>query len=126
MSEDCGFKIWGRRAGYVFLALLIVAPFVAISWGRAQRSASAPAVIEEVFPQGNGRAMVGTFSFTVDGQVYRDQDEDSPTAGRGDRTWSRDELQGMQVCYDPERPGEDFALAPARYRCGDPDIITTD
>lgn len=84
------------------------------------------AVIEEVFPQGNGRSMVGAFSFTVDGQVYRGQDEESPTAGRGDRTWSGDELQGMRVCYDPERPGEDFALAPARYRCGDPEIITTD
>ena len=126
MAEESAFKVWGRRAGYILLALLIVAPFAAISFGRAQRSASAAAVVEEAFPQGNGRSVVGAFSFTVDGQVYRDQDVESPRAARGDRTWSRDELQGMHVCYDPTRPGEDFALAPPRYRCGDPDIITTD
>ena len=77
MAEESPFKVWGRRAGYALLALLIVLPFAAISWERSQRSASARAVIEEMFPQGNGRVMVGTFSFTVDGRVYRDQDEDS-------------------------------------------------
>lgn len=70
--------------------------------------------------------MVGAFSFTVDGQVYRGQDEESPRAGRGDRTWSRDELQGMYVCYEAARPSEHFALAPAQYRCGNPEIFTTD
>jgi hypothetical protein len=117
---------WPRVVGYTLLVLLIVFPFAAIAWGRAQRSASAPAVIDQVWDQGNGRAMVGAFSFTVDGHIYRGQDEDSPTAGRGDRTWSPDELVGMQVCYDPERPGDDFALAQARYRCGNPEIFTTD
>jgi hypothetical protein len=90
------------------------------------RSASAsPAVLEEVYPQGNGRFTVGAFSFSVDGTVYRGEDA-GPRAHRGNRTWSADELEGMHVCYDPARPGDDFALAPARYRCGDPDFITTD
>jgi len=126
MPEDSALKVWGRRVGYTLLVLVVVVPFASISWGRAQRSASAPAVIEEVFPLRNGRVTVGAFSFTVDGQVYRGQDEESARARRGDRVWSRDELEGMHVCYDPERPGEDFALAPARYRCGDAEIFTTD
>jgi len=29
-------------------------------------------------------------------------------------------------CVDPDRPGEDFALTPPHYQCGDPDIITSD
>jgi len=126
MAQESRFKVWLRWVGYALLALAIVGPFALISWGRGQRSASAPAVIEEVFPQSNGRVMVGAFSFTVNAQVYRGQDEDSPRAGRGDRTWSRDEVQGMHVCYEPARPSENFALAPARYRCGDPEIFTTD
>ena len=126
MAEESAFKVWGRRAGYTLLALAVVFPFAAIAWGRAQRSASAPAVLEEVWPQGNGRAVVGAFSFSVDGHVYRGQDERTRTPHRGSRTWSPDELEGMHVCYDPVRPNGDFALTPARYRCGDPDIITTD
>jgi len=127
MAAEAPRRIWPRVVGYTLLVFVgIVLPFGAIAWGRAQRSASAPAVIEQVWDQGNGRAMVGAFSFTVDGHIYRGEDEESPNAGRGDRTWSPDELAGMQVCYDPDRPGEDFALAPARYRCGNPEIFTTD
>lgn len=125
-APDARFKIWGRRIGYAFLVVVLVLPWAAIAWGRAQRSASAPAVLEQIWPQPNGRVTVGAFSFSVDGQVYRGQDEEQPRPRRGSRTWSPDELEGMQVCYDPARPGEEFALAPARYRCGDPDIITTD
>ena len=108
------------------MVFLAVAPWPLISWGRAQRSASAPAILEEVWEQPNGRFTIGTYSFTVDGDVYRDWDTSDPRPRRGERTWSADELKGMHVCYHPERPGEDFALTPARYRCGDPDIITTD
>jgi hypothetical protein len=108
------------------IILVVVLPWPAIAWGRAQRSASAPAAIEEVRQQSNGRVTIGMFSFTVGGRVYRDQDVRTTVPGRGDRTWSPSELEGMHVCYDPEHPGEDFALAPARYRCGEPDFITTD
>ncbi len=125
-ADGSRIKIWARRAGYAVLLAALVLPWVLIAQGRAQRSASAPAVLEQVWEQSNGRFTIGAFSFTVDGQVYRGQDEDPGTPTRGSRTWSSDELVGMHVCYDPERPGEEFALAPARYRCGDPDIITTD
>ena len=124
--HDSSLKIWGRRVGYTFLTLAIVMPFAAIAWGRGQRSSSAPAVLEEVWPQGNGRFVVGAFSFTVDGAVYLGEDVRTRTAHRGNRTWSPNELEGMHVCYVAAHPGEDFALTPARYRCGDPDIITTD
>ena len=127
MAADAPSRIWPRIVGWALLVILgIVLPFGAIAWGRAQRSASTPAVIEQVWDQGNGRVTVGAFSFTVDGRGYRGQDEDTPTARRGSRTWSRDELVGMQVCFDPEHPGEDFALAPARYRCGNPEVLTSD
>jgi len=127
MAHGAPRKVWPRFIGYALLVIVgVVLPFSAIAWGRAQRSASAPAVIEQVWDQGNGRATVGAFSFVVGGQTYRGQDQRTPTARRGSRTWSRDELVGMQVCYDPERPGEDFALAPARYRCGNPEILTSD
>jgi hypothetical protein len=126
MAAEEPRKIWLRVIGYALMVIFIVLAFGAIAWGRAQRSASAPAVIEQVWDQGNGRVTVGFYSFTVAGHVYREQDEDTPTAHRGSRTWSPDELVGMQVCYDPERPGEDFELAPARYRCGNPEIFTTD
>lgn len=126
MTDDSRFKIWARRAGWALMVVAVVIPWPLIAQGRAQRSASAPAVLEQVWEQSNGRFTVGAFSFTVDGQVYRGQDEEPGTPTRGDRTWSSDELVGMHVCYDPARPGEDFALAPARYRCGDFDFITTD
>jgi len=126
MAAETRVRIWPRIVGYALLGILIVLPFAAIAYGRAQRSASAPAVIEQVWDQGNGRVTVGAFSFVVDGHVYRGQDEDTPTAHRGSRTWSPDELVGMQICYDPERHSDDFALAPARYRCGNPEILTTD
>ncbi len=91
------------------------------------RAALAPAGGDQAgWEQGNGRVTVGAFSFTVDGHVYMGQDELTPKARRGSRTWSRDELPGMQVCFDPARPGEEFALAPARYRCGNPEILTSD
>jgi hypothetical protein len=124
--HDSWLRIWGRRAGYALLTLAVLMPWPLIAWGRAQRSASAPALLEGVWQQGNGRVTIGAFSFTVDRHVYRGQDEQTRTPHRGSRTWSPDELQGMHVCYDPARPGEEFALTPARYRCGDPDIITTD
>jgi hypothetical protein len=124
--HDSGFKIWGRRAGYALLTLAVLMPWPLIAWGRAQRSSSAPAVLEEVWLQPNGRITIGAFSFSVDGRVYRGQDERTRTPRRGSRTWSADELEGMHVCFDSARPGEDFALTPARYRCGDPDFITTD
>lgn len=124
--HDSRFKIWGRRAGYALLILAVLMPWPLIAWGRAQRSSSAPAVLEEVWLQPNGRVTIGAFSFTVDGHVYRGHYERTRTPRRGSRTWSPDELEGMHVCYDPARSGEDFALTPARYRCGDPDIITTD
>jgi hypothetical protein len=124
--RDSSFKIWGRRAGYALLTLVVVIPWPVIAWGRAQRSSPAPAVLEQVWQQPNGRVTIGAFSFTVEGHVYRGQDERSRTPRRGSRTWSPDEIEGMQVCYDPGRPGEEFALTPARYRCGDPDIVTTD
>jgi hypothetical protein len=120
------FKTWGRRAFYALLILVVVVPWPLIAWGRAQRSASAPVVLEEVWQQPNGRVTIGAFSFVVDGQVFGGHDERTRTPRRGSRTWSPGELEGMHVCYDPARPGEDFALTPARYRCGDPDIITTD
>jgi hypothetical protein len=126
MARDLRFKIWARRAGYALLILAVVMPWPLIAWGRAQRSSSAPAVLEEVWPQSNGRFTIGAFSFTVDGQIYRGLDERTRTPHRGSRTWSLDELDGMHVCYKAERPREDFALTPARYHCGDPDIITTD
>lgn len=44
----------------------------------------------------------------------------------GERTWNSEDLEGMHVCYDPDRPGEDFALTPPHYQCGDPDIFTSD
>jgi hypothetical protein len=119
-------KTWARWIGYTALGLLLVLPWVAIALGRAERSASAPAVLEQVWPLSNGRFTIGAFSFTVDGQVYRGQDEEDATPTRGSRTWSEDEIVGMHVCYDPERPGEEFAIAPARYRCGNPEIFTTD
>ena len=125
-ARDSRFKIWSRRAGYALVTLAILMPWAVIAWGRAQRSSSAPAVLEEVWPQPNARVTIGAFSFSVNGHVYRGQDERRPTPARGSRTWSRDEAQGMHVCYEPARPGEEFALAPARYRCGDADIFTTD
>jgi hypothetical protein len=124
--HDSWFKIWGRRAGYALLTLAVLLPWPLIAWGRAQRSSSAPAALEEVWLQPNGRITIGAFSFTVDGRVFGGQDERTRTPRRGSRTWSPDELEGMHVCYDPARPGEDFALTPARYHCGNPDIITTD
>jgi len=120
------FRIWGRRAFYAVMILVATVPWPLIAWGRAQRSASAPAVVEEVWQQPNGRVTIGAFSFVVDGHVFRGRDERTRTPRRGSRTWSPSELEGMHVCYDPARPGEEFALAPARYRCGDPDFITTD
>jgi hypothetical protein len=90
------FRVWASRVFWGALVLIIVIPWPAIAWGRAQRSASAPVVVEQVWRQPNGRVTIGAFSFTVDGRSY------------------------------PARPGEDFALAPARYRCGDPDFLTTD
>jgi len=127
MAYRAPSKTWPRVIGYALLVIVgIVLPFAAIAWGRAQRSASAPAVIEQVWDQGNGRVTVGAFSFTVSGRVYRGQDEDTSTAHRGSRTWIADELVGMHVCYNPKRPNEDFALTPARYRCGNPQIFTTD
>jgi hypothetical protein len=119
-------KTWGRRA---FLAALLVfaeLPWPVISWGRIQRSASAAAVLEIVWQHQGGRFTVGAYSFEVGNQVFHGEDERTPTLRRGTRTWSRDELVGMHVCYEPARPGVEFALTPARYRCGDPDIITTD
>jgi hypothetical protein len=123
--HDSWLKTWGRRAGYALLTLAVLLPWPLIAWGRAVRSVSAPAVLEEVWPQGNGRFTVGAFWFSVDGSVYHGEDA-GRRAHRGSRTWSPEELEGMHVCYDPARPDEDFALTPARYRCGDPDIITTD
>jgi hypothetical protein len=125
-AEDSRLTVWSRRAGWALLTVAVMIPWPLIAWGRAERSASAPAVLEEVWSQSNGRVTIGAFSFTVDGRVYRGQDERTRTPGRGSRTWSRGELEGMHVCYHPARPGEDFALAPARYRCGDFDFITTD
>ena len=124
--RDSWLKIWGRRAGYAVLTLVALMPWPLIAWGRAQRSSSAPAALEEVWLQPNGRVTIGAFSFTVDEHAYSGQDERTRTPQRGSRTWGRDELQGMHVCYDPARPGEEFALTPARYHCGDPDIVTTD
>jgi hypothetical protein len=124
-AADSGLKTWGRRAAYALLVLVVVVPWPLISYGRAQRSSSAPAVLEQVWSQPNGRVTIGAFSFTANGHLYRGQDERTPTPVRGSRTWSPDDLEGMHVCYDPAQPG-DFALAPARYRCGDPDIISTD
>jgi hypothetical protein len=126
MAHGSRFKIWGRRAGYALLILAVLVPWSLIAWGRAQRSSSAPAVLGEVWRQSNGRVTIGAFSFSVGGHVYRGQDDRTRTPRRGSRTWSPDELEGMHVCYDPARPGEDFALTPARYRCGDFDFITTD
>jgi hypothetical protein len=126
MAEDSQFKVWGRRASWTLVTVAVFMPFAFISWGRAQRSASAPAVLEEVWSQSNGRVTIGAFSFAVDGHLFRGQDEEARRPSRGSRTWSPGELEGMHVCYHPARPGEDFALTPARYRCGDPDIITTD
>ncbi len=126
MAEDSPFKVWSRRAGYALLFFVALAPWPLIAWGRAERSSSAPAVLEEVWQQSNDRVTVGAFSFEVDGHVYRGEDELDATPSRGSRTWSPDELEGMHVCYDPTQPGVEFALAPARYRCGDPNIFTTD
>ena len=126
MVQDSRFKIWGRRVLWTLITLAVVIPWPLIGWGRAERSSSVQAVLEEVWPQGNGRFTVGAFSFTVDGGVYRGQDSRTRSATRGSRTWSPDELDGMQVCYHPARPGEDFGLTAARYRCGDFDFITTD
>jgi hypothetical protein len=120
------FRVWASRVFWGAIVLIIVIPWPAIAWGRAQRSASAPAVVEEVWQQPNGRVTIGAFSFTVDGRSYRGQDERMRTPTRGSRTWGPSEVEGMHVCYNPTRPGEDFALAPARYRCGDPDFLTTD
>ena len=117
------------RSEYVIIvlaAILVVVVPASISSDRAKRSASAPAVLEQVWVQSNGRAVIGRFSFAVDGVTYRGRDVDQPYPTKGDRTWSTSETIGMHVCYDPARPGEEFALTPARYRCGDPDIITTD
>ena len=125
MPKDSRFRAWLRWLGYGAMVFFIVFVFAAISWGRAQRTASAPAVLEEVYRQGNGRFTVGAYSFSVDGRTYRDEDA-GPTATRGERTWSSDDLEGMHVCYDPDRPDEDFALTPPNYQCGDPDIITSD
>ena len=125
MAETSWLTTWARRIGYAVMGVIAVAPWPLIAWGRAERSASAPAVLEELFPQGNGRFTIGAYSFSVDGRTYRDDDA-GPTARRGERTWSRDDLDGMHVCYDPDRPGEDFALSPPHYRCGDPNIFTSD
>jgi hypothetical protein len=125
MADHPRWKVWGRWIGYALLALIAVAPWPLIAWGRAERSASAPAVLEDVYRQGNGRFTIGAYSFSVDGRTYRDQDA-GPRAGRGERTWGSDDLAGMHVCYHPDRPGEDFALTPPHYQCGDPDIITSD
>lgn len=76
------FKVWGRRAGYAVLVVVLVLPWAAIAWGRAQRSDSAPAILEQIWRQPNGRVTVGAFSFTVDGEVYRGQDGDQPTPRR--------------------------------------------
>lgn len=125
MPKDWRFRAWLRWLGYGAMVFFIVFVFAAISWGRGQRTASAPAVLEEVYRQGNGRFTVGAYSFSVDGRSYRDEDA-GPTATRGERTWNSDDLEGMHVCYDPDRPGEDFALTPPHYQCGDPDIFTSD
>ncbi len=124
-----------RRRAWTFLAserpyilmglLLCLVPFWAISGDRAQRSASAPAVLEQVRHLSNGRAFVGDFSFSVDGVTYRGQDVRGPNLGKG-RTWDATEIATMHVCYDPARPGTEFALTPGHYRCGDPDFWTTD
>ena len=98
MAHGATRKIWPRVIYALLVIVGIVLPFAAIAWGRAQRSASAPAVIEEVWDQGNGRVTVGAFSFTVDGHVYRGQDEDTPRARRGSRSFGADELVGMHVC----------------------------
>jgi hypothetical protein len=125
MADRAGPKPWGRWIFYTVMVVLAVAPWPYIAWGRATRSASAPAVLEEVFEHRNGRYTVGAYSFSVDGRSYRDEDA-GPTAGRGERTWSREDLDRLHVCYDPERPGEDFALTPPHYRCGDANIFTSD
>ncbi len=125
MAHDSRLKKWGVVAFWSIGILIIVLPWPLIAWERAQRSASAPAVLVEVWPQRSGNFTVGEFSFTVDDEVYRDEDA-GPTLTRGERDWTSDELEGMHVCYDPERPGEDFALAPPQYRCGDPNILTSD
>ena len=117
---------WGRRVVAVLLIAVVVLPWPLISWGRAQRSGSAPAVLEVVWQHPGGRYTIGAYSFMVDDHVYRGQDQRTSNLSRGVRTWTADDLPGMHVCYDPTRPGEEFALTPPRYRCGDPDIITTD
>lgn len=125
MGEQSRLKKVGRWVFWTIMVVIAVAPWPYIAWGRATRSASAPAVLEEVFAQGSDRFSVGAYSFAVDGRVYRDEDAGA-SVRRGERTWSRGDLAGMHVCYDPERPGEDFALTPPHYRCGDPNIFTSD
>ena len=119
-----------RKLGRLVVAVLVIAfvvlPWPLISWGRAQRSGSAPAVLEVVWQHPGGRYTIGAYSFTVDNHTYRGEDQRTSNVRRGTRTWAAADLSGMHVCYDPSRPGEEFALTPARYRCGDPDIITTD
>ena len=126
MAPNSRFRIWRGRAVWALVIMVVVLPWPLIAWGRAVRSASVPAVLAEGWRQSNGRFTIGAFSFVVDGQVYRGQDERTRTPGRGSRTWGSDELEGMHVCYDPNRPGEDFALTPPLYQCGDPDIFTSD
>jgi hypothetical protein len=124
-AADSGRKTWGRRAAYALLILVAIVPWPLISYGRTQRSSSAPAVLEQVWSQPNGRVTIGAFSFTANGHLYRGQDERTRTPVRGSRTWSPDDLEGMHVCYDPAHPDE-FALAPSRYRCGDPGFLSSD
>ncbi len=125
-DRTSAFRRWGRVVVGVLVIAFVVLPWPLISWGRAQRSGSAPAVLEVVWQHPGGRNTIGAYSFTVDNHTYRGEDQRTSNLRRGVRTWTADDLLGMHVCYDPTRPGEEFALAPARYRCGDPDIITTD
>jgi hypothetical protein len=120
------FKKWASRVGYTVLILIGILPWPIIALGRAERSASAPAVLDDVREYADGRFIVRAYSFTVDGHEHHGLDVRGTRPRRGDRTWTADELEGMHVCYDPDRPGEEHALAPARYRCGDAEIFTTD
>lgn len=47
--RDSRVKITGRRVGYALLTLAVLMPWPVIVWGRAQRSSSAPVILEEVW-----------------------------------------------------------------------------